>query len=146
MRRPMQWDGTPGAGFTRGTPWLDVAPDAGPRNVARQLADPTSVLSFYRALLRFRRSSDALCAGRYRALTSERGVFAFLRHSDTETVMVILNTVEDSESLPLAGLEELEARSWRVAVGSHRTPGETITLRTPAEASKPSEALLIADS
>ena len=57
-------------------------------------------------------------------------MFAFLGPDDTETVLVILNTAEDQQSLPLAGLEELEARSWRVAVGSHRTPGETIALNT----------------
>lgn len=130
VRRPMQWQGTAAAGFTRGTPWLETAPDAGARNVAGQLAAPGSVLNFYRALLRFRRSSDALRAGRYRALSSERGVFAFLRQSDHETVLVILNTADDQQSLPLTGLEELATRSWRVAVGSHRTSGKTIALST----------------
>src|SRR6476469_6787212 len=33
-RTPMQWDGTPNAGFTTGKPWLRLAPDALSRNVA----------------------------------------------------------------------------------------------------------------
>ena len=39
-RTPMQWDATPHAGFTTGTPWLPVGSHAKERNVEAQMKDP----------------------------------------------------------------------------------------------------------
>ena len=60
-RTPMQWDASPGAGFTTGEPWLPIA--AGAKNgltVADEARDPASMLAFTRRALWFRRSSAAL--------------------------------------------------------------------------------------
>ena len=55
-RTPVPWDGTPpGHGFTTGTPWLPLGPQAATRNVEDQSVDPGSVLSLYRTALRVRR-------------------------------------------------------------------------------------------
>ena len=62
-RAPMQWDGGPSAGFTRGTPWLPVHPESPRVNVAAQEGDPESLLSCYRSLLALRRGSPALQGG-----------------------------------------------------------------------------------
>ena len=49
----MPWDaGSPGGGFTTGTPWFPFAPGRETANVAAQSADPASLLSRYRALIR----------------------------------------------------------------------------------------------
>ena len=50
-RSPMQWDGSPGAGFSTGDPWLPVGSQAGTVNVAAQRDDPASMLSLYRRLI-----------------------------------------------------------------------------------------------
>src|ERR1044071_8435648 len=42
-RTPMQWDASPHAGFTTGTPWLAAKPDLPEINAAGQVADPDSV-------------------------------------------------------------------------------------------------------
>ena len=39
-RTPMQWDSSPNAGFTSGTPWIDVPASASHINVEAQLEDP----------------------------------------------------------------------------------------------------------
>jgi len=66
-RAPLPWQppttAGPGAGFTTGTPWLPIAPDAEARNVATQRDDPRSVLALYRALLALRRETPDLQAG-----------------------------------------------------------------------------------
>jgi alpha-glucosidase len=59
-RAPMPWDDGPAAGFTSGTPWLPVLPDARRLSVAAQDADPRSVLNLYRALLRLRTGSGPI--------------------------------------------------------------------------------------
>jgi alpha-glucosidase len=53
FRHPMQWDGSPTAGFTDGEPWLPLV-DPGERNVADQRGDPDSYLTFVRELIRRR--------------------------------------------------------------------------------------------
>jgi len=54
-RTPMQWEPTPGGGFTEGTPWLALG-DPGERNVADQESDRGSVLWLYRDLIALRRA------------------------------------------------------------------------------------------
>ena len=44
----MQWDASPGGGFTTGEPWLPLV-DPAERNVAAQRGDPASLLSLYRS-------------------------------------------------------------------------------------------------
>jgi alpha-glucosidase len=50
FRHPMQWDASPGGGFTTGTPWLPLV-DPGVRNVEGQRGDPESMLEHYRRLI-----------------------------------------------------------------------------------------------
>lgn len=67
VRTPMQWGGSPGAGFSppgsTAAPWLPVNGDATVRNVARQEGDSRSLLALYRALLHLRRDRPALRSG-----------------------------------------------------------------------------------
>jgi glycosidase len=65
----MQWDGSPHAGFTTGTPWLPVSPDSECINVAREAEDRASLLSLYRTLIWLRRTQPALTSGTYREVT-----------------------------------------------------------------------------
>ncbi|MGQ9630371.1 MAG: glycoside hydrolase family 13 protein [bacterium] len=91
-RTPMQWSGEAGAGFTKGTPWLPIAPDFRERNVASQSADPNSLLNFYRKLIWLRKRTPALLRGNYRCLDSENpDCFSFLRADGNQRVLVSLN-------------------------------------------------------
>jgi alpha-glucosidase len=93
-RTPMQWDASPLAGFspagTKAT-WLPVTTDAATRNVATQLEDPTSMLSLYRTLLRYRDGSPVLQVGDYRRLDAPDGIYAFERSHDGSRVVVALS-------------------------------------------------------
>src|SRR5206468_9024922 len=90
-RTPMQWDATPNAGFTTGSPWLPLSPDAQRVNVAAQRDDPSSMFSFYRRLIRLRRGSPALRSGSYRTVASRSGIFAYVREADGDRYDVGLN-------------------------------------------------------
>jgi alpha-glucosidase len=90
-RSPMQWDDSPGAGFTSGTPWLKVHPDASRRNVAAQDQDPDSLLNFTRRLIALRRATPALVRGNFAPLSAPPGVLAYLRHSEDQTALVVMN-------------------------------------------------------
>src|SRR6185436_19508991 len=69
QRTPMQWDASPAAGFSDGTPWLPVVSDYRQINVAVARDDPSSMLSLYRALIALRQASPALTYGVYRPVS-----------------------------------------------------------------------------
>lgn len=100
FRTPMPWDARKGGGFTTGVPWEAFAPDREKANVAAQTADPGSLLSRYRALIRVRKLSAALRRGAIEVLTPTSGVaptLAFLRTEGAERVLVIHN-LSDSDA------------------------------------------------
>ena len=99
----MQWEATPNAGFTTGSPWLPLAPDAQRVNVAAQRDDPSSMFSFYRRLIQLRRGSSALRAGSYRTHPAPRGVFAYVREGDGERVMIALNFLDRPRRISAPG-------------------------------------------
>jgi alpha-glucosidase len=91
-RTPMQWTAGTNAGFTRGTPWLPVPSSATKHNVASELTDPDSVLSFYRRLLKLRHTNRALLDGNYLALNvTDPNVLSFARAYRHQAVLVLLN-------------------------------------------------------
>jgi alpha-glucosidase len=91
QRTPMQWDATPGAGFTTGAPWLPLTHDHDTRNVVMQREDPESMLNLTRALIALRRSSAALSIGALRLLDAQDDVLAYERRVDGERFIIVLN-------------------------------------------------------
>jgi alpha-glucosidase len=103
QRTPMQWDGSHGAGFTTGKPWLPLADDYALRNVAAQDDDPHSMLSLVRRLLELRRGSPALSRGAYAPVeTHDRHVYAYLRSHGDERMLVALNFGAEECTLDLS--------------------------------------------
>jgi alpha-amylase len=93
-RTPMPWDASPGGGFTTGQPWHDFAPGKETANVAAETADPDSLFSYYRNLIKVRHASAALKKGDFNLLTPgdrSSSVLAFTRQSGKERVLVIHN-------------------------------------------------------
>jgi alpha-glucosidase len=91
QRTPMQWDPTPGAGFTTGAPWLPLTHDHDTRNVVMQREDPDSMLNLTRALIALRRASAALSVGALRLLEAEGDVLAYERRAGRERFFIVLN-------------------------------------------------------
>lgn len=92
IRTPMPWDAGTGVGFTTAQPWETPAAGFETFNVAAQTGDPDSLLSHYRNLIHLRNAHQALRIGAYRRVESEtRGVYSFLRYTEDETLLVIIN-------------------------------------------------------
>ena len=128
----MSWRGGPGAGFTTGRPWLPVAPDAASRNVARQSADPDSILSFYRRLIWLRRETPVLGEGRQDLIdVGDEDVLAYVRRLRDSSAVVLLNFGSRPATIdvPAPG----SGRVWRISLSTHRDReaeplGERLTL------------------
>ncbi len=91
LRHPMQWDASPGGGFTNGEAWLPPI-DPGERNVDDQRSDPQSLLSFYRELIALRRK----LGGPFRLLPDQPGIVAFERGPH----VVAVNTSDEEQPAP----------------------------------------------
>ncbi len=92
-RTPMQWDDSVNAGFSKAKPWLPVPPTYKTHNVADELKDPNSVLSFYKTVLKLRHTNPALSDGNYVPLNeNDDDVLSYLRIYNDQAVLVALNT------------------------------------------------------
>jgi oligo-1,6-glucosidase len=99
-RTPVQWDASPSAGFTTGTPWLPVNPDHVSWNVAAQRDDPGSVLAHYRRLIALRHDDDVVALGDFRMLLPRHEhVYAFTRSLDGATLLVVCNLGRETYDL-----------------------------------------------
>jgi oligo-1,6-glucosidase len=91
-RTPVQWDGSPNAGFTAGTPWLPVNPDHLEWNAAAQRRDPHSVLAHYRRLIALRHENPVVALGDFAMLLPEHEeVYAFTRSMEDDVLLVVCN-------------------------------------------------------
>jgi oligo-1,6-glucosidase len=91
-RTPMQWDASPHAGFTTGTPWIAVNPNHLSVNAAAARADPNSVFHYYRRLFALRRAEPALVHGDFvMLLPDDERVYAYLRRLRGTEVLVVGN-------------------------------------------------------
>jgi alpha-glucosidase len=89
-RTPMQWDASPGGGFSAGVAWLPLG-DHVARNVVAQTAEPQSMLALYRHLLALRRSTPALRRGSIAAVEATGNVLQYVRSDDAGSLTILLN-------------------------------------------------------
>jgi oligo-1,6-glucosidase len=106
-RSPVQWDGSPHAGFTTGEPWFPVNPNHVEVNAERARADPDSVFHHYRRLIELRHAEPVVAEGDFRMLLPEDPVvYAFTRSLDDTTLLVVANF--SGEHHPVDGLPHAE--------------------------------------
>lgn len=135
-RTPMQWDSSPNAGFTTGTPWLKVNDNYPEINVAAQENDPDSVLNYYRRLTALRKSPEyrqLFTYGKFRpAFEKSHRILAYYREKDNQRVLVAANFGRETQHLHLTGAvkKTLLANSGREITGSAMTlaPSEVVVL------------------
>jgi alpha-glucosidase len=125
-RTPMQWNGTPNAGFTQGIPWLPVPMTYETHNVASEQKDPNSILNFYKNLLALRHTNKALLDGDYVALNqNDANVYSYLRRYKGQAVLVVLNMSENPQNvsfnLSKQGFSASEAKTLLSTINSGTT-------------------------
>jgi len=129
-RTPMQWSNNPNGGFIPFDvePWLPVNPNFKDGiNVKDQQHNPNSLLNYYKHLLRVRKNTPALIEGEYIPLhNTAKDYFAFLRVSEGQTVLVILNFSESKLEMDFSRIKEIKDHTLNVlfssAVRSSVTP------------------------
>jgi alpha-glucosidase len=125
-RTPMQWSNSPNAGFSPADvqTWLPVNPDYQEGiNVRDQQQNPSSLLNYYKQLLQVRKGSPALLAGEYIPVhNTAKDYFAFLRQSDGQTVLVILNFSDRKLELDFSRTRGVKGHDLQVLFSSAERP------------------------
>jgi glycosidase len=97
-RTPMLWDASPNHGFTTGKPWIAFGDAADETNVELEDRDPDSMLTFYRALLAFRRGHAVWGTGDMKILDVDNGaIMAFTRSNAEEAYLVAVSFADDAQ-------------------------------------------------
>lgn len=89
-RTPIQWDDSPQAGFTTGTPWIAVNPNYKEINAKAETADPDSVFHYYKKLIALRKENPIMVYGSYELLMEDsEELFVYTRTLDEQQLLVV---------------------------------------------------------
>lgn len=91
-RTPMQWDDSPYAGFTTGTPWIKINQNYPDINVAHDLKDSNSIFHYYQKIIRLRKENLIMIYGDYQLiLEDDEHIYSYLRTLNKDRLLIILN-------------------------------------------------------
>ncbi len=101
-RTPVQWDDSPNAGFTTGTPWMPVNPNYKEINAKAELQDPQSVFYYYKKLIQLRKEYPVIVYGKYQLLLpDDPDLFVYTRELEKEKLLVVCNFSGKEQSIQL---------------------------------------------
>lgn len=125
-RTPIQWDDTAHAGFTTGTPWMQVNPNYREINAEAARKDPDSIFHYYRKLIRLRKKDPIFAEGDFKLLLEEdENIFAYVRSLADREVLVVANFTEQEI---ICTLPE-EWKGGEVLIHNYKDGGKSEVLR-----------------
>ena len=89
-RTPVQWTGGENAGFTTGTPWFYVNENYPEINVEQALADPDSILNFYKKAIALRKRLPVVRDGSYQVYErNSDALYVYARETKEQKLLVV---------------------------------------------------------
>nr|WP_090397673.1 alpha,alpha-phosphotrehalase [Natribacillus halophilus] len=132
-RTPVQWDDSPNAGFTTGTPWIDVNADYKEVNAEQAIEDHNSIFHHYKALIQLRKDYDIITYGDYQLLAPEdEQIFAYRRTWKKDTLLVI-NNFFDTETTFACPVDLLEKNASLLLTNDHHRQLQSTMKLAPYE-------------
>ncbi len=108
-RTPMQWSAEPNAGFTTGSPWIEVNPNYQALNAELQVTDDRSIWNHYRRLIELRKQHEVIVYGDYQSwLDQHPNVFIYSRTWQQDQVIVVANFQQEEITVTMP--DELQRR------------------------------------
>ena len=119
-RTPMQWDDSRNAGFTTGTPWININPNYPKINAQAAVADPDSVFHYYQKLIRLRHTLPVIVYGKFEGLLEDsETIYAYRRLLDGQVLTVACNFTDQEQTCDLC--EDPAARELISNYKTHKT-------------------------
>lgn len=136
-RTPFQWDDSASAGFTTGTPWIQVNPNYKTINAKQNIENPDSIYHYYRQIIQVRRSTPALTVGDYQNIApANKQIYAYTRSLGRSVYLIVINFTEkkltyvlpdkariaytviqsNTTKKPLFGATKIQLRPWQSGV------------------------------
>ena len=108
-RTPMQWSAKKNAGFSKVSPWINVADNYKSINVENEKNDKDSILSFYKKLITIRKENTVISAGNISFIDTNENIIAYKRSLGERKILVFCNMSNKDESLDidLGGFKKL---------------------------------------
>ena len=114
-RTPVQWNSEKHAGFTNGTPWINVASNYEYINAENALKDTNSVFYHYQKLIQLRKQHDIITYGDYQLILEDHeDIFAYIRNGEDEKLLVINNFYGKETTFELP--ENIDVNGYRAEV------------------------------
>ncbi len=125
-RTPVQWDDSKNAGFTTAEkPWFYVNENYTRINVAAQENDPHSLLNFYRAAIRLRKSLPVVRYGEYKEyFPLDKKRYVYTRTTEEEQLLVICSFSEGTSRLKVPSGFDL--KKAELLLSNYETQGDLL--------------------
>jgi len=124
-RTPMQWDDSPNAGFTSGTPWLKVNPNYTTINAKAALNEESSIFFFYKEMLAYRKENSTLIYGDFELLLPDsEELFIYRRWDENGDFMILLNFTSDTQAFDTKLKDSLSA--YQIAKSNYSEKSEAL--------------------
>ncbi|PKF80963.1 alpha,alpha-phosphotrehalase [Vibrio sp. vnigr-6D03] len=138
-RTPMQWDDSENAGFTQGTPWIDVARNYRDVNAMAAFEDKGSVFYFYQSLIHLRQELPVITDGDYQDLMPDHpSVFAYARSNGSQTLICINNFYEERVEITLPSHYDMTQANG--VLGNYKTVEQLSLVQSTNQSLEPYES------
>ena len=102
-RRPMQWTGAEGAGFSTGQAWLAFGDTVRDINVEKALADKQSLFYTYQKLIALRKEYPCMSEGKYEVMeTGNSLVMAYRKYDEQDDFIILVNFTSDEQAFEVS--------------------------------------------
>ncbi|HFI0407372.1 TPA: alpha-glucosidase [Streptococcus suis] len=102
-RRPMQWTGAEGAGFSTGQAWLAFGDTVKDINVEKALADKQSLFYTYQKLIALRKEYPCMSEGKYEVMeTGNSLVMAYRKYDEQDDFIILVNFTNDEQAFEVS--------------------------------------------
>ncbi|HEM4767699.1 TPA: alpha-glucosidase [Streptococcus suis] len=102
-RRPMQWTGAEGAGFSTGQAWLALGDTVKDINVEKALADKQSLFYTYQKLIALRKEYPCMSEGKYEVMeTRNSSVMAYRKYDEQDDFIILVNFTSEEQAYELS--------------------------------------------
>ena len=102
-RRPMQWTGAEGAGFSTGQAWLAFGDTVKDINVENALADKQSLFYTYQKLIALRKEYPCMSEGKYEVMeTGNSSVMAYRKYDEQDDFIILVNFTSDEQAFEVS--------------------------------------------
>lgn len=123
-RTPMQWDGGAYAGFSETRPWLSIPENHSFINAQAEAGDDTSVLVYYKRLVRLRKEKRVISDGEIGFLCQEDPkLLAYRRALGDEELLVYCNLTGETVQIAPAFGADAGPGDYRVLIANYEETG-----------------------